>query len=259
LSRRRHEPEEHENHERWLVSYADFITLLFAFFVVMYVVSRVDTQRLNQVVRGIRWALHFKGEGSGDGFSILPASAPKGTMLGEESSPGGDNTDIRKEVQSLRNRIESRLRGFIMERKRPWHAVVMHTEGHRLVIRLAAAHFFDPAQAAIRPDMLPILDVVAGEVGAFGWPIRVGGHTDGEPLDRSRFRDNWELSASRAASVVRYLEETHRIPGAHLTAAGFGATRPIADNGTPEGRDANRRIELIVEVEPNHPLRAAAQ
>ena len=200
--------EEHENHERWLVSYADFITLLFAFFVVLYATSRVDNKKLVQVVSSIRFATHFKGSGG----------------------------------------IERRLKRFLQTR--PETHVQVEVEKDRLAVRMSASHFFDANLAAIRPEMIPVLDVIAAEMVAIGKPIRVEGHTDTGRLANTRYRDNWELSASRAAAVASYIQHAHNMDGKLLSAAGYGSSRPIGDNRTPAGREANRRVELQIEFNP---------
>jgi chemotaxis protein MotB len=101
----------------------------------------------------------------------------------------------------------------------------------------------------LRPQILPILDAIASEVVPLGRPLRIEGHTDDSPVAGTRFRDNWELSAVRAATVASYLERAHHAPPEHLSAVGLAATRPIATEDTPEARELNRRIEMVVELE----------
>ena len=127
------------------------------------------------------------------------------------------------------------------------------------MVRLSVARFFDPMQAAIRPDVLPVLDVVAEELAQMHRPIRVEGHTDDTPVTTGRYRDNWDLSASRAASVTSYMERVHRISGNLLSAAGYGESRSVASNDTPAGRELNRRIDLVVEVRSSDNLDAIAR
>src|SRR5215213_6719567 len=141
--------EEHENHERWLVSYADFITLLFAFFVVMYSVSRVDNKRLTQVVHSIKFALHFKGSG---GLEQMP-------MFEGPPSEGGCVTNTGSSARTTN----------VPEVKK-------------------------------EAEKIPVLDVIAGELAALARPVRVEGHTYVAPTGTRRFRDNLELSSSRASA-----------------------------------------------------------
>lgn len=249
MAKREHH-EEHENHERWLVSYADFITLLFAFFVVMYSTSRVDNKRLAQVVHAIQFAMHFKGTGGVDRMQLFEGPPTDGgrcryDRLGTEFKAGSRQ---KAKVEQVRKRIERKLSQYLQQR--PENVVQIDTQKDRLNVRLSASRFFDAGQAAIRPEMIPVLDVISTELVAIGLPIRIEGHTDEGKALGARFRDNWDLSASRAAAVASYLQRAHGIDGKLLAAAGFGSTRPLTDGSTTEGREANRRVEMMVEFNP---------
>ena len=254
--RKKHHHEEHENHERWLVSYADLVTLLFAFFVVMYAVSRVDNQRLIQVSRSIRFAMHFEGTG---GVGDLPIfEGPAGgapAAVGDGGGPG--RVEIAKaRAEKLRKRLEKQLRPMLLA-KTGDVAVQVEAEGRRLTVRLSASRFFGSGEAVLHPEAMPVLDAIAAELGPTGLPLRIEGHTDDRPAG-GRYRNNWDLSAMRAAAVVSYLEAAHRIPGARLTAAGLASSRPIAGNDDEAGRTANRRVDVVVELEPGSRLDALA-
>lgn len=242
--------EEHENHERWLVSYADFITLLFAFFVVLYATSRVDNKKLVQVTNSIKFAMHFKGSGGIEFRNRFEGPPTEGGRC--KSQPNGleqrPRTKREDEAQNLRKRIERRLKRFLQTR--PETHVQIDVDRDKLTVRLSASHFFDTNQAAIRPEMIPVLDVIAAEMVAVGMPIRVDGHTEESRLVSTRYRDNWDLSASRAAAVASYIQHAHNVDGKMLAAAGYGSTRPLGDNSTPAGREANRRVELLIEFTP---------
>lgn len=249
MAKRQHH-EEHENHERWLVSYADFITLLFAFFVVLYATSRVDNKKLVQVVNSIKFAMHFKGTGGIEYRNLFEGPPTEGgrcksQKMGTEARP---RTRERDKAEQLRKRIERRLRRYLQVR--PESQVQIDTEHDRMAVRLSASHFFDENKAAIRPEMIPVLDVIAAELIALGRPIRIEGHTDESRLSGARYRDNWDLSASRAAAVASYVQQAHDVDGKLLAAAGYGSTRPLADNDTPAGRQANRRVEMLIEFDP---------
>ncbi len=256
---RKHKHEEHENHERWLVSYADFITLLFAFFVVMYSVSRVDNKKLSQAVTGIQWALHYQGSGGVAAVPIFEGPPSEGgcvvNMGVSAKAPSGN---VKLALEAVQRKIERRLRHQLIDRNAT-HEVVISMEGKRLAVRLAAAHFFDAGQSALRPEALPVIDAIGAELAELGRPLRVEGHTDVAPPSGSRYRNNWDLSASRAATVVSYLEGAHHLKAEMLTAAGMGSAHPIADNGTLEGRELNRRVELVVELAPEDAMRLAAR
>jgi chemotaxis protein MotB len=248
--------EEHENHERWLVSYADFITLLFAFFVVMYSVSRTDTKKVAQAQNSIQWAMHYEGTGGIGQMPIFDGPASAGSIVTLGASGGKKMS--QSAVESMRRRVEQRVKALIVEQSANGEGVQVLVEGGRLTLRLAAMHFFDPASAAIRPEALPTLDALAKEMATFDRPLRIEGHTDDAPIS-GKFRNNWELSAARAASVAAFLEQSHEVKPELLIAAGYGSTRPVAKNDTPEGREANRRLEISIELNPTDPMSLTAR
>jgi chemotaxis protein MotB len=249
MAKKREVHEEPENHERWMVSYADFLTLLFAFFVVMYSVSKVDQKRMVDVVKAIKFAMHFKGTGGSDQMPIFEGPVTEGGCVSSLGEDRPNKQDVEA-VEAVRRRIEKKLKNLLLERPRNPSSVMLYLEGRKLMIRLSAAHFFDPAQSAIRPEVMPVLDAISTELARFRRVIRIEGHTDTLPAGRTRFRDNWDLSASRAAAVASYMEGAHHIDGKFLMAAGRGSSEPIGDNNTAEGRELNRRVELVVEVKP---------
>jgi chemotaxis protein MotB len=152
-----------------------------------------------------------------------------------------------------------KFKGFWLEKPGMTTAVSLHIEGRKLMIRLSVAHFFDPMQAALRPEVIPVIDVIADELARIRRPIRVEGHTDDTLVIGTRYRDNWDLSSSRAASVTSYLERAHRIPSNLLSAAGYADSRPVATNDTAAGRELNRRIDLVLEVRATDNLDAIAK
>lgn len=250
MSKRKHKPEEHENHERWLVSYADFITLLFAFFVVMYSVSRVDNKRLVQAAESIKFAMHFAGNGGAGALQIFdgPQSEGGGPALNNGSISAEEKQ--KKQIELLKKKLEKRVRPFVMEIQQQAAVVTILIEGRRLTVRLAATEFFDEGQAVLRPQALPILDAIADELVPLNRKLRVEGHTDETPVGGDRWRNNWELSAARAATVVSYLEAAHHAQPVLLSAVGLGSAHPLSPETSPEGRSRNRRIELVIEIEP---------
>jgi chemotaxis protein MotB len=253
MARRRHqqhEEEEHENHERWLVSYADFITLLFAFFVVMYAVSRVDNSRLVQVANALKFALHFEGTGGVDALPLFSGPPSEGGCPVNVGDAKARSQEQQQAIQTLRRKLERKLARFLREQPgQPTVAIV--AEGEHLVIRLSAGAFFDAAGVALKPDALPVLDAIGEELAILRQTVRIEGHTDDRPLGSgNRYRNNWELSAARAVTVADYLQEAHRFPPALLSVSGYGSVRPIASNTTQDGRDANRRIEFVLNSDP---------
>jgi chemotaxis protein MotB len=252
---RKKKHEEHENHERWLVSYADFITLLFAFFVVLYSVSRVDNKRMQQAANSIRWAMHYAGTGGTGALPIFDGPPSEGG--GPALSTGSQNPQQpqQKAIEMLRKKIEKRIRPFLMERNAT-SSVMVAVEGRRLTVRLAATEFFDPSQAALRPQVLSVLDAIAAELVPLERILRVEGHTDETPVggDGERYRNNWDLSAARAATVVTYLEAAHQARPELLQAVGLGSSHPVTRETTPEARERNRRVEMVIELDPHDEL-----
>ena len=236
MSKKKHE-EEHENHERWLVSYADFMTLLFAFFVVMYSVSKVDNKKLSQAAESIKWAMHYGGSGGVGQLPLFDGPISEGgNVMG--MAGGASARQQMEAMERIKKRVTHAVEAFVMQHtpESP-QAVTILFEDQHVVVRLAAAEFFDAGQAALRPQILPLLDAVADELIAVERPIRVEGHTDDTPVAGSRFKDNWDLSAARAATVVSYLERAH---GAPRTASPPPASpRPAPSPRAPAPRPAS--------------------
>jgi chemotaxis protein MotB len=253
---RRKTEEEPENHERWLVSYADFITLLFAFFVVMYAVSRVDRQRVVEVQAAIKWALHYEGTGGIGQMPIFEGPPSEGGCVANLGGGRRVTPEEKHAFEVIRRRLDRRLRPFLVEQLAGPAGVIIEIDRKRLVIRLSSARFFDPGEAALRPDALPVIDAIISELKPMKRHIRVEGHTDDRPLVAGRYRDNWELSTSRAATVTAYIEQAHKVRGDMLAAVGFAATRPISPNDTVAGREINRRVDMVVEMGAGDPLTA---
>jgi chemotaxis protein MotB len=248
MSRKKQKHEEHENHERWLVSYADFMTLLFAFFVVMYAVSRVDNKRLIQASESIRWAMHNAGTGGTGALPIFDGPPSEGG--GPALRSGSQNAEPeKKQIEMLRKKLEKRVRPFVVELQQQ-SVVSILVEGRRLTVRLAATEFFDQGQAVLRPQAMPILDAIAAELIPLQRMLRVEGHTDETPIGGDRWRNNWDLSAARASTVVSYLEAAHQARPALLAAVGLGSAHPLSEGTGPEARARNRRVELVIEMDP---------
>jgi len=233
MSKKKHE--EHENHERWLVSYADFITLLFAFFVVMYSVSSVNVGKYRTVSESIKAALNpvVSTPSSTSPFS-LSANKP---ALTAPTAPGSKEVAIRK----LRNLVKG-IKGA------PQFAVVQVVErvNGDIVITIPDQLLFNSGEAAVRPDALPFLDGLASSIVELNRSTRVEGHTDNVPIRTAQFPSNWELSASRSVMVVRVLSELYGVPAGHLAAVGLADTRPVTANLDVEQRAKNRRVEVVI-------------
>jgi chemotaxis protein MotB len=237
--------EEHENHERWLVSYADFITLLFAFFVVMYAISSVDQKRVVAVERSVRWALHIQGQGGGGEIGVFsdPQSNGSTEMQQMQQNEKTGSADAAKGVANARGSVARRIARRMAARDA--NKVLVIADGERLIVRVSATHLFGPGGYVLEPGALATLDAIAIELAALNKPVRVEGHSDGT---RGNETDNWLLSARRASAVVAYLDDAHLVPADRLSMAAYGDKRPIAQNDDADGRAENRRVEFVVDM-----------
>lgn len=246
---KKHKHEEHENHERWLVSYADFITLLFAFFVVMYSVSSVNEGKFRTVSDSIKAALN------------PISSQPVSTMrfdLGDHKAALAESIDkkvifIRKFQKGLRK--HSTVKVDLSQSVLPNGMSVRHGD-RTIILTLSDELLFESGQAALREDAYPVLEAFAEVLNEYGVGVRVEGHTDNVPVNTAQFASNWELSAIRAATVARVLSEIFHVPPDLMSATGNGEFKPVADNLTPENRAKNRRVELVVTDGSTAPLPA---
>jgi chemotaxis protein MotB len=240
----KHKHEEHENHERWLVSYADFITLLFAFFVVMYSISSVNVGKYRTVSESIKAALN-PVVSPPSSASPIALSTSKAALTAPDA-PGSKEVVIRK----LRNLVKS-IKAV------PQMSAVRITEqiNGDIVITIPDQLLFNSGESAVRTEALPFLEGLGGALVELNRHTKVEGHTDNVPIRTAQFPSNWELSAARAVMVVRVLSELYGVPGDHLAAVGHAETRPITANLDPEQRARNRRVEVVIlEQAPPAPI-----
>lgn len=214
--------------DRWLVSYADFITLLFAFFVVMYSAARLDKRRAGQLVTAIQTAFLQRG-------SLPPRPSDAGGTLAGESNTAGD-----EDQSALRSQIEHT---FTTEIANGGLAVRDSAEG--LVISLREVGFFDTGSDKIKASSVRAFAQLADILQQDGSFIRIEGHTDNVPIHNPRFSSNWDLSTARATATIRLLIHDGLKPE-RMAASGYAEYHPIAGNQTPEGRAMNRRVDIVV-------------
>ena len=231
-------------HERWLVSYADFITLLFAFFVVLYAFARADEKKKAQLPQAIDSA--FTAMGAFPAYSFKPGEAK--SALGAASSDtvvmgtqALTPTMVKDDLNRIRRELEERLSGQVAQ-----HTVVIKMGRDGLVISLREAGFFDSGSATTRPEALPALRKIGASLVGTAYDLRVEGHTDDLPIHTGQFDSNWELSSARANHIGRLLLELHAIPPDRLSAAGYAEFHPVDTNTTAQGRANNRRVDLVV-------------
>jgi chemotaxis protein MotB len=232
---RRKRPEEHPNHERWLVSYADFITLLFAFFVTLYAISQVDAQKMNKLVVSMQRAFDTRVFQAGSQKLTLSNGTPPGTEQQTITQPADPS------FPAIQETIQQRLvkENFVDK-------VRFVQNGRGLVISLSEAGFFDPGAASMKSESLRVLDAIAASLLQIPNQIRVEGHTDNTPIHTAQFPSNWELSTARATHLIAYLTSHFPFEPYRLSVAGYGEHRPVASNDTAEGRTLNRRVDIVI-------------
>lgn len=247
--RRRERRRTHISHERWLVSYADFITILFAFFVVLYASSKADQRKQQMVAEAINSAFRDLGlfpdatRKPGDLKHLTAmtqdrALMPMNVVMGEDVLAPAE---VKKDLERIQKEMEKMLSNQIAD-----HTVSIQMGKDGLVISLREAGFFRSGSAMPNAQTLPVLRQMAQVLGHTGYNIRIEGHTDNVPIHNDEFQSNWELSAARATHIGRVLLETHALAPEHLSVAGFGEYHPVASNNTEAGRAENRRVDLVV-------------
>jgi len=255
---RRKRPRAHANHERWLVSYADFITLLFAFFVVLYASEQVDQRKVGRLALAIQVAFQELGVFPASTtqvpvdmnepmpFSSVQAieNAKHNTELGRISSPPEDSLTAASEEANLTT-LQTELQQAL-QREIAQHTVALHREVEGLVISLREFGFFDSGSAALKPSALPALDRIASILAVRTCRLRIEGHTDNIPIHTAQMASNWELSTARSTELVRLLIVRYRFPPGRLAAAGYAEYHPIASNNTAQGRAQNRRVDVVI-------------
>jgi len=234
MAKKKHE--EHENHERWLVSYADFITLLFAFFVVMYSISSVNEGRFRTVSESIKAALHP---------IVSPPATPVPFQVGT-NKPTAISPNLVPTKEMAVRRLSQVIKTFHRDAS-VGTVKLVELRDDSIVISLPDEALFKSGEASIRSEAMPFLQALAGALVELDRQVTVRGHTDNVPIRTAQFPSNWELSAARAVMVVRALSELYGVPPNDLSAASYADSRPLVDNLTPENRAKNRRVEIVVQ------------
>jgi chemotaxis protein MotB len=249
---------EHVNHERWLVSYADFITLLFAFFVVLFSSSQVDKRKVGKISAAMQEAFQQMGifqaansrtpmvtadplpteniqlieDGKGMSGHGKMAS-PFEKMMGSPTAPNDLGTIQKQLTRALAPEIER-------------HEVVLKENRDGLVISLREIGFYESGSANLRATSEAAVQTIAQVLSAQGNNIRIEGHTDNVPIHNAQFASNWELSTARATEMTRLFITQFNLPATRLSAAGYAEYHPAASNETADGRAQNRRVDVVV-------------
>jgi len=251
MANRRRHGDAPENHERWLVSYADFITLLFAFFVVMFASSQTDKAKAKQISEAVSSALE-----NGTSMGVPPAVAkilggtvddkgqgnaqmkgPGGAQRAAKEAPPEDVVELGPSMKILSAELESEIKSGKVE---------INLEPRGLVVSLKQTAFFPSGADVIDPSTYPIMGKLVDALKGISNPLRIEGHTDSMPIHSSRFRSNWELSAARSIAMMELLSKRFGVDEKRLAIVGFADTAPEAPNDTPEGRAKNRRVDIVI-------------
>ena len=217
-------------HDRWLLSYADFVTLLLAFFVTMYAVSNVDSSKLVPAASSLQMA--FAGAGA-DARREHNVPMPEGGSV----VPPLPVDPLVPVQQALRLQLDDALTSGRLE-------LIRDSRG--LVVSLPESATFPPASTDVTDGARELIARVAAIVQASGHPMRIEGHTDNVPIRTAKFRSNWELSTARASTVIAFLIETLAYDPAHLSAAGYGEFHPRVPNDSAGNRARNRRVDIVI-------------
>jgi chemotaxis protein MotB len=253
--------------DRWLVSYADFITLLFGLFVVLFAFAKADQKKQMQVTESIDAAFRSLGifpdasrkpvpgmtAASSTDQPVMPMNIVMGEDVLSPAKVSDDLNHIRKELeQTLSNQVAT-------------HTVSIQMGRDGLVISLREAGFFNSGSATPKPETLPTLRQIAASLGRTPYDLRIEGHTDNVPIHTAEFDSNWELSSARATRIARLFLDLKAMPAERISAAGYAEFHPVASNATAAGRAENRRVDLVVlprtkinlsATEPAHPTGA---
>jgi chemotaxis protein MotB len=247
--RRRRIAEETVSHDRWLVSYADFMTLLFAFFVVLFASAYRDKHAIIRVSHAIHNGFQSLGVfAGGDDKSAIayagrPDEAPQTPPPGIDARPGAGAppTVSPADLLELRRQLQQAMGAELKS-----HEVELSLTPEGFVISLKELGFFDSAHADLLPGAAEKVSRIAKILNEHGLELRVEGHSDDQPIHNAEFRSNWELSTARAMSVLLLLVDNSGFDPKKVSVAGYGQYRPVADDSTPEGRRMNRRVDLVV-------------
>ena len=253
MSRKKKHPE-HENHERWLVSYADFMTLLFAFFVVMFASANQDKAKAKAISEAVENALKdghaaakiaavlggtVDDRGQGNAMRKGPGGAQK-SAVEPPPAPPPVVAELLPSLEFLNQELQVEIRAGRLK---------LSLEPRGLVVTLPQATYFPSGQDAIDPATFATLDKVAQVILKLPNPIRVEGHTDDVPIGpdlKKKYFSNWELSGARASSVVRYFQFHYHIDPTRMEVVGFSAYRPVVPNDSKTDRQRNRRVEIVL-------------
>ncbi len=250
--RARIEPQ-HDLRERWVVSYADFITLLFAFFVVMYAISTVDTRKFERVSVGMKEAFVEGPRGAQPVLLDLVMPGGAGGLAPEARDQRNPTSrepgSIAPQWAAVRDELEGSL-GQVLDTDALEETVRIQSSPRGLVVSLAAGQIFEAGSTEFTDRAGPVLSAIAGVLEGVATPVRFEGHTDDAPIRSAAYPTNWELSAARATRVLRHVLASADLRPERLSVAGYGSHRPLVPNDSAQSRARNRRVDVVLIADP---------
>jgi chemotaxis protein MotB len=225
------------SHDRWLLSYADFMTLLFAFFTTLYAASSVDAEKLSSVAAGLHDAFDRSSAATHPAGRGLPVDGSTMTSVSRAEPAAA----IDPPARSTRAILEAALVDDLAA-----HRLALAEDRRGIVLSIPEAGSFPSGSAELSDAAGAVMTRLSSALHALPNAARIEGHTDDTPIHTPRFSSNWELSTARATHVVAFLIQQGAIAPDRLSAAGYGAFHPVSDNASPAGRARNRRVDVIV-------------
>ena len=250
MSRKKKHPA-HENHERWLVSYADFITLLFAFFVVMFATSQTDKGKAAQVSESVKKAIQENQVASAIAGILGGAPDDKGKGSAQMRGPGGvEKAKAAVEEPKLGKHVElAPAMDFLtkeLEKELKAGKMQINMQARGLVVSFQQAAFFPSGTDEMASETFDTVEKVASVLKQLPNPVRLEGHTDAVPIRNARFKSNWELSAARSIMLMELLAARYHVPRPRISIAGYAENVPVASNDAEAGRARNRRVDIVI-------------
>lgn len=243
MKKKNKKPDEGPSAERWMLSYADFMTLLMIFFVVMYAMSQVDQTKYNQLSQSLSIAM---GGGKtvigADNTSSVKDNVKEIQDIQQQNQSQGEAKVEANNLKQLKKQVDQYLNKNGLS-----NGVSTKVDERGLVVSINNTLFFDTGKAEIKPDIQTKLIGIGKIVNQLGNSIRVEGHTDNVPISNSSYQSNWQLSTIRASNVTQFLQDKVGVNPEKLTSVGYGQYRPVDDNSTEANRAKNRRVDIIIE------------
>ncbi|MFT9849658.1 flagellar motor protein MotB [Aneurinibacillus sp. REN35] len=239
MSKRKQRHEEHVNLERWLVSYADFVTLLFIVFLILFSMSAVDAQKFQALKESF-------SEVTGSGASlVMPAPGSTSTPTTDRNTGKTNKKNQVAAEQEKFEEIKEKMEQYTKAKGLDQN-VKVNIDQNGINVTITGTVLFANGDATLQPQAKMIVKDMFQFINSIDNPLRIEGHTDNVPIRTAQYPSNWELSAARSMNLVRYLADEYKIKPERLSGAGYGEYRPVAPNNTPDSRAQNRRVEIMI-------------